>query len=98
MKLYEYQRSRTFTDLGPSHSNSIFSNFFSPITARPIEAKFHVEPFWDVGMQVCSNGPGHMSKMATMPMYGESFFSGLTMTYFRAKSNLVPFVFVWVNA
>ena len=32
MKLYEYQRSRSLTDLGPSHSDSIFLNFFSSIT------------------------------------------------------------------
>ena len=47
MKVYEYQRSRSFIDLGPSHSDLIFSNFFSSITVRPIEAKFHVEPPWD---------------------------------------------------
>ena len=29
-KLYEYQRSRSFIDLGPNHSDSIFLNFFSP--------------------------------------------------------------------
>ena len=33
MKLYEYQRSRSFIDLGPNHSDSIFLNFFSSITA-----------------------------------------------------------------
>ena len=32
-KLYEYQRSRSFIDLGPNHSDSIFLNFFSSITA-----------------------------------------------------------------
>ena len=33
MKLYEYQRSRSYTDLVPNHSDSIFLNFFSSITA-----------------------------------------------------------------
>ena len=32
-KLYEYQRSRSFIDLGLNHSDSIFLNFFSSITA-----------------------------------------------------------------
>ena len=32
MKLYEFQRSRSFIDLGPNHSDSIFLNFFSFIT------------------------------------------------------------------
>ena len=31
MRLYEYQRSRSFIDLGPNHSDSIFLNFFSSI-------------------------------------------------------------------
>ena len=38
------------------HSDSTFSNFFSLETARPIEAKFCVEPPWDSGLKVCSNG------------------------------------------
>ena len=44
MKLYEYQRSRSFIQ---GHSGSTFSNFFSLETARPIEARFHVDPLWD---------------------------------------------------
>ena len=27
---------------------------------------------WDGGTIVCSNGPGHMTKMATIPIYGEN--------------------------
>ena len=38
----------------------------------PIEAKFHVEPHWDRGTKVCSNGTGHMTKMAAMPIYGKN--------------------------
>ena len=37
------------------------SNFFFLETARAIEAKFYVEPHWDGGTKVCSNGPGHMT-------------------------------------
>ena len=69
--LNEYQRSRSFIDLGPSHSYSMFSNFFSTITARPVEAKFHVSLSWDGGMEVTANGLGHMTKMGTMPIYGK---------------------------
>ena len=32
MKLYEYQRSRSFIDLGLNHLDSIFFNLFSSIT------------------------------------------------------------------
>ena len=76
---------------------------------------------------MCSNSPGHISKMAAVPIYGKNlkkiFFSrtkrlmtlklgmqhqeleyykvysndepGLTLTYFTARSNLVPYAFVW---
>ena len=47
MKLYEYQRSRSFIDLGPNLSDSVFLNFFSSVTT----AKFHVESPWDGGMK-----------------------------------------------
>ena len=45
---------------------------FSTETAWPIKAKFYVEPPWEGGMKVYINGPGHMTKMATMPIYGKS--------------------------
>ena len=72
MKLYEYQRSRSLIDLCPNLSDSIFLNYFSSITTRPIEAKFHVAPPWDVGMMACSNGLGHMTKVAAMPIYDKN--------------------------
>ena len=31
-----------------------------------------MELLWDWGTKVCSNGPGHMTKMATMPIYGKN--------------------------
>ena len=104
---------------------STFSNIFSSETTGSIEAKFHVEPPWDGGTKVCSNGLGHMTKMADMPIYGRNLkknllrnkktddletwyaalgarvlpsFSnddpGLTLIYFTARSNLVPYAFV----
>ena len=27
---------------------------------------------WDGGTKVCSKGPGHMTKMAAMPIYGQN--------------------------
>ena len=85
-----------------------------------------MEHLGDGGTKVCSNGPGHMTKMAAMPIYGKNlktifFFRtkrpmtlnlgmhhwvleyyqvysnddpGLTLTYFTARSNLVPHAFV----
>ena len=86
-----------------------------------------MESPWDGGTKVCSNGPGHMTRMAVLPIYSKNlkkvFFSGtkrpmtlklgmqhwvleyyqiysndvpgLTLTYFTARSNLVPYTFVW---
>ena len=58
---------------------STFSNIFSSETAGPIKAKFYVEPPWEGGTKVCINGPGHMTKMAAMPIYEKNpskiFFS-----------------------
>ena len=83
-----------------------------------------MELLWD---GVCPNVPGHMIKMAAMPIYCKNlkkiFFSGtewpmilkhgtqhwglkyyeicsnddpeLTLTFFTARSNLVPYTFVW---
>ena len=48
-----------------------FSNIFSSETAWPIKAKFYVEPPWEGGTKVYINGPGHMTKMAAMPIYGK---------------------------
>ena len=73
MKLYEYQKSRSFIDLDTNHSDLIFLNFFFSITTWPIEAKFYVESSWDEGMKASSNYLGHMTKMATMPIYSEIF-------------------------
>ena len=49
-----------------------FSNIFSSETAWPIKAKFYDEPPWEGGTKVCINGPGHMTKMAAMPIYGKN--------------------------
>ena len=49
-----------------------FSNIYSSKTAWPIKAKFNVEPAWEGGTKVCINGPGHMTKMAAMPIYGKN--------------------------
>ena len=59
---------------------STFSNIFFSKTARPIKAKFYVEPPWVGETKVCSRHLGHMTKMAATPIYGKNpsknFFSG----------------------
>ena len=58
---------------------STFSNVFFSETAGPIEAKFHMEPLWDGGTKVYLQGPGHMTKMASMPIYGKKLFKNLLL-------------------
>ena len=80
MNLYEYQRSRSFIDLGPRSLRFNIFIFFFLETAWPIEAKFYVEPPWDGGTKVWSNGLYHMTKLAAMPIYDKNLkkiiFSG----------------------
>ena len=56
---------------------STFSNISSEATG-PIELKFHLETNRDGGTKVCANVPGHMTKMADMPIYGKNHLK----TYF----------------
>ena len=49
---------------------STISNDFSSETTGPIATKFHVQP---PGLKKsCSNGLGHMTNMAAMPIYGKN--------------------------
>ena len=52
----------------------LISNVFFSETAWPIKAKFYVEPPWEGGtkVHVYINRPGHMTKMAAMPIYGKN--------------------------
>ena len=51
---------------------STISNVFSSEATWPIEAKFYVQPPWQGGKKVYINGPGHMTKMAAMPIYSKN--------------------------
>ena len=63
---------------------STFSNIFSSVTTWPIKAKFYVEPPWKGGTKVYINSPGHMTKMAAMPIYGKKPFKNLLLQNRRA--------------
>ena len=58
--------------LAQGHSDSTVSNVFFLETAWPIEAKFYVKPPWNGRTKVWSNGLGHMTKIAAMPIYGKN--------------------------
>ena len=38
-----------------------------------------MEPPWDGGRKVCSNGPDHMTKMAATPIYGKNHKKNLLL-------------------
>ena len=70
MNLYQYQRSRSFIDLGP---RSLRFNIAKFIFLRNRKADlshmiFQVEPPWDGRMKVNINGLCHMTEMAAMPL------------------------------
>ena len=50
---------------------STFSNIFSSETSEPIEAKFHNAASLGWRNKSLLNGPGHMTKMAAMPISGK---------------------------
>ena len=58
---------------------STISNDFSSETTGPIATKFHIQPPGPLGKKNCSNGLGHMTNMAAMPIYNKNlkkiFFS-----------------------
>ena len=53
--------------------STISNNDFSETTG-PIATKFHihVQPPGPLGKKSCSNGLGHMTNMAAMPIYGKN--------------------------
>ena len=53
--IYNNRRSRSFTDTQIQHLQTSFSQN----TLWPFEAKFPMDPPWDVGMKICSNVQGH---------------------------------------
>ena len=72
----------------PSVRRPPFSKIFFSETAWPIKAKFYMKHLWEGGTNVYINNPGHITKMAAMPIYGKNpskiFFSrtgGLISTH-----------------
>ena len=69
MAIDKFQRSRLTFDLSAKVPHigdpSTFLNIFFSETIRPIELKFHMKSPYD------TNCSGHMTKMATTPIYGK---------------------------
>ena len=74
MKLMSTKGQGHFTDLDLNLSDSIFLNFFSSIIGR-LKPNFIWSLLWMVGGgdESLFNGPGHMTKMAAIPIYRKNF-------------------------
>ena len=73
----KFQRSRLTFDLSAKVAHigvpSIYLNIVFSKTIRPIELKFHMTTPYDWLAKICTNCYGHMTKMATTPIYGKNY-------------------------
>ena len=59
--------------LGYMHEdNNHFQRYFISKATWLIKGKVHMEPPWEVREKIYINGPGHITKMATLPIYGKN--------------------------
>ena len=80
MAINKFQRSRLTFELSLSYWSPInILNIVFSQTTRPIELKFHVKTPYAKFAKISTKYFGHMTKMATMPIYGKNplniFFS-----------------------
>ena len=67
-------------------------------SSEPTDLKLHMETLWGAWMNVCSNGPGHMIKMATTAIYGKTplkIFFCMTRRPGPPKLDLVIYYCKW---
>ena len=84
MAINKFQRSRLTFNFSAKVAHigvpSTHQNIVSSETTRPFELKFHVKTPYDRLSKIYTNCTGHMTKMATTPIYDKNpvniFFSG----------------------
>ena len=84
MAINKFQRSRMtfYFSAKVAHIGvpSTHQNIVSSETTRPFELKFHMKTPYDRLAKIYTKCTGHMTKMATTPIYGKNslnvFFSG----------------------
>ena len=84
MAINKFQRSRLTLNFSAKGTHirvpSTHQNIVSSETTRPFELKFHMKTPYDRLAKIYTNCTGHMTKMATTPIYGKNrlnvFFSG----------------------
>ena len=52
--------------------SSVRPQFQTTSPLKLLATKFHIQPPGPLGKKNCSNGPGHMTNMAAMPIYGKN--------------------------
>ena len=83
MAINKFQRSRLTFDLSAKVTHigvpSTYLNIVFSETTRPMEIIFHMTTPYDWLAKICTNCYGHITKMATKPIYGKNYsniFSG----------------------
>ena len=72
MKLSEYQRSRSFFDLGQRSLRFQCKKLFFSKTVGRFGTKVHIKAQGRMEMKIYINELGHLTNMATMPIYGKN--------------------------
>ena len=71
MKLSEYQRSRSLFGLGQRSLIFQSYNLFFAKTVGQFQTKAYMKTYGRMGMKIYTNELGHMTNMASMPIYGK---------------------------
>ena len=83
VSINKFQRSRLTFDLSAKVAHigvpSTYLNIVFSETTKPIEIKFHTMTPYDWLAKICTNCYGHMTKMATKPIYGKKLFKYLLL-------------------
>ena len=98
MAINKFQRSRLTFNFSAKVAHievpSTHQNIVSSETSRPFELKFHMKTPYDRLAKIYTNCTGHMTKMATTPIYGKNslnvFFSGTKRPMAKMSSSLEP--------
>ena len=76
MAINKFQRSRLTFNFSAKITHigilSTHQNIVSSETTRPIELKFHMKTPFDWLAKIYTSCTGHMTKMATTPIYGKT--------------------------
>ena len=79
MAINNFQRSKLTFNFSAKVAHigvpSTHQNIVSSEITRPFELKFHMNTPYDRLAKICTNCTGHMTKMATMAIYGKNFLN-----------------------